>query len=155
MKNLTDFALKEEYKRLQSVGDKLAEIDSLIDWKSFRIIFESIYFNKTVFRGRPEADVIIMFKMLVLQQLHGLSDFELEKQCIDRISFRKFLGFPEYIPDSTTVWSFRKRIIDNCKEEEIWGQLQSQLDCLGLKIKKGMIQRCYFYPFRFWTCKSG
>ena len=31
MKILTDFALKEEYKRLQLVGDKLAEIDSLID----------------------------------------------------------------------------------------------------------------------------
>jgi IS5 family transposase len=31
MKTLTDFALKEEYKRLESVGDKLAEIDSLID----------------------------------------------------------------------------------------------------------------------------
>ena len=53
MKTLTDFALKEEYKRLQSVGDKLAEIDSLIDWKPFRIIFESMYFNKTV----SEADL--------------------------------------------------------------------------------------------------
>jgi IS5 family transposase len=52
--------------------------------------------------GRPEADVI-MFKMFVLQQWHGLSDFELKKQCIDRISFRKFLGFPEYIPESTIV----------------------------------------------------
>ncbi len=51
--------------------------------------------------------------MLVLQQFHGLSDFELEKQCIDQISFRKFLGFPEQILDSTTVWLFRKRIIDN------------------------------------------
>ena len=47
VKTLTDFALKEEYKRLQLVGDKLAEIDSLIDWKLFLIIFESIYFNKT------------------------------------------------------------------------------------------------------------
>ena len=36
---LTDFALKEDYKRLQSIGDKLAEIDSLIDWKPFCIIF--------------------------------------------------------------------------------------------------------------------
>ncbi|AKB80757.1 Mobile element protein [Methanosarcina barkeri 3] len=36
MKNITDFALKEEYKRLEYVGDKLAEIDSLIDWKPFR-----------------------------------------------------------------------------------------------------------------------
>ena len=37
-----------------------------------------------------------MFEVLVLQQLHGLSDFELEKQCIDWISFKEFLGFPEY-----------------------------------------------------------
>ncbi len=49
MKTFTDFALKGEYKLLQLVGDKLAEIDSLIDWKSFLIIFESIYFDKTVF----------------------------------------------------------------------------------------------------------
>ena len=103
MKTLTDFALKEEYKRLKSVGDKLADIDSLIDWKPFRVILGSMYSNKTVSGGRPEADVIVTFKMLVLQQWHGLSDPELEKQCIDRISFRKFLGFPEYIPDSSTV----------------------------------------------------
>ena len=38
MDHLTDFALNEEYKHLQSVGDKLAEIESLIDWKSFRPI---------------------------------------------------------------------------------------------------------------------
>jgi IS5 family transposase len=42
MGNLTDFALNEEYKRLQSIGDKLAEISSLIDWKPFRPILESM-----------------------------------------------------------------------------------------------------------------
>lgn len=144
MKTFTDFALKEEYKRIQLVGDKLSELESLIDWKPFRLILEPMYVNKTASGGRPEADVILMFKMLVLQQCHGLSDPELEKQCIDRLSFRNFLGFPDYIPDSTTVWSFRKRIIDNGKEEEIWGELQRQLDSLGLKIKKGMIQDATF-----------
>jgi len=135
MKTLIDFTLKEETKLIESVGDKLSEIDSLIDWKTFRIILESMYINKTVSGGRPETNVIMMFKMLVLQQWHFLSDFELEKQCIDRISFREFLGFPEYIPDSTTVWLFRERIIENFKEEGIWGELQSQLDGLGLQIK--------------------
>lgn len=144
MDDLTDFALNEEYKRLQSVGDKLAEIESLIDWKPFRPILESMYNNKTASGGRPEADVLVMLKMLVLQQWHGLSDAELERQCIDRISFRKFLGFPEYVPDSTTVWSFRKRISDNGKENEIWNEMQRQLDVLGLKIKKGMIQDATF-----------
>jgi IS5 family transposase len=60
------FTLKEGSKHLQSVVDKLDEIDSLIDWKSVSIISESIIFNKTVFWERPESDVIIMFKRLVL-----------------------------------------------------------------------------------------
>ena len=67
MKTLIDFALKDEYKRLESVGDQLAEIDSLIDWKTFRIILESMYIDKTVSGRRLETDVIVMFKMLVLQ----------------------------------------------------------------------------------------
>ena len=41
------------------------------------------------------------------------------------------------------------------QEEEIWRQLQSQLNCLGLKIKKRMILKVTFYPFRFWKCKRG
>jgi IS5 family transposase len=144
MDDLIGFALNEKYKRLQSVGDKLAEIESLIDWKPFRPILESMYHNRTASGGRPEADVIVMFKMLVLQQWHGLSDAELERQCIDRISFQKFMEFPDYIPDSTTVWSFRKRIVDNGKEDQIWNEMQKQLDTLGLKIKKGMIQDATF-----------
>jgi hypothetical protein len=34
MKTFSDFALKEEYKRLRSVRDKFAEIHSLIEWNS-------------------------------------------------------------------------------------------------------------------------
>ena len=39
----------------------------------------------------------------------------------DRICLKKLLDFPEYILDGITAWSLRKRIIDNCIEEEIWG----------------------------------
>ena len=51
MKTLTNFTLKEEYKYLQLGEDKLSEIDSLIDWKTFRIILESMYINKTFQEG--------------------------------------------------------------------------------------------------------
>ena len=87
--------------------------------------------------------------MLVLHQWHGLSDFELWKQGIDRISFKKFLGVTEYIPDSPIVWLFRKKIINSCKEEEIEGQLQSQLDDLVFENKKGNYSGFYLNPFRF------
>ena len=42
--------------------------------------------------GRKRIDVIIMFKMLVLQHLFNLSDAELEFQVNDRRSFEEFVG---------------------------------------------------------------
>jgi IS5 family transposase len=72
-------------------------------------------------------DEIVMVKMLVLQSWYGLSDPELERQANDRISFHKFLGFPERIPDRSTVWAFRERLIDTDKDEKIWIELQNKL----------------------------
>ena len=76
----------------------LGEVEPLIDWKVFRPIVREIYNNRTERGGRPNNDEVVMVKMLVLQSWYGLSDPELERQATDRISFRKFLGFPEVIP---------------------------------------------------------
>ena len=38
MASFIDFAFQEEYQRVKRLGDKLAEIDSLIDWEAFRSI---------------------------------------------------------------------------------------------------------------------
>lgn len=40
MTSLTNFALLEEYKRVKRLGDKLDEIESIINWDSFRPIVE-------------------------------------------------------------------------------------------------------------------
>ena len=47
MSSLTKFGLREEYKQLECLGDKLSEIESLIDWEPFRPIIKEIYNNKT------------------------------------------------------------------------------------------------------------
>lgn len=144
MSSLIDFALNEEYKRLESAGDKLAEIVSRIDWKPFSSMLGSMDDNETDPDDMPEADSIVILKMLVLQRWYNISDDELEKQCIDKISFRKFLGFPEYIPDGETVSSFRGRLRADNLEEEIWEELQKQLDALGLNIENGTMQDATF-----------
>jgi IS5 family transposase len=41
--------------------------------------------------------------MLILKAWYGLSDPEFEKQVNDRISFLKFLNFPENVPDKATI----------------------------------------------------
>jgi len=70
-----------------------------------------MYDNRSERGGRPNIDEIVMIKMLVLQSWYGLSDPEFERQANDRISFQKFLGLPERIPDRSTVWAFRERLI--------------------------------------------
>jgi len=144
MESLLDFALQERYKRVVELGDKVAEFDTLIGWERFRPIIGNLYTNTTEQGGRPNIDELLMVKLLVLQSMYGLSDPELERQANDKISFLKFLGFPEKIPDHSTIWYFRERLIKEGKLDLIWQELQRQQDAMGLKIKKGTIQDATF-----------
>ena len=67
-----------------------------------------------------------MLKLLVLQHWYGLSDPELERQAAKNIVFQHFIGFPETLPDFSTVWFFRERLIKNGKYEKVWSELQRQ-----------------------------
>lgn len=66
MDNLSDFAFSEEYKQVAKLGDRLAEVDALIDWEAFRPIVADLYSNTSNMGGRPNIDEVIMIKMLVL-----------------------------------------------------------------------------------------
>jgi IS5 family transposase len=144
MRTFIDFAIREEYEKIKDRGYKLVELGDLLNWDAFRPILNDLYKNDTERGGRPNIDVIIMLKMLIIQQLYSLSDEALEREVADRISFRVFLGTTEIIPDSTTVWLFRERLVKSGKEKDIWDELQRQLDAMNLKIKKGVIQDATF-----------
>jgi IS5 family transposase len=103
-----------------------------------------MYDNKSEKGGRPNCDVILMFKILILQQWYGLNDLEVERQMADRISFMSFLGFPNPFPDSRTIWLFRERMANTGKDEVVWAELQRQLDAKGLRVKRGTIQDATF-----------
>ena len=66
-------------------------------------MLSDIYENDTEKGGRPNYDPIIMVKILLLQQWYSLSDPQIERDIRDRISFMKFLGFPEKLPDRNTI----------------------------------------------------
>ncbi len=111
---------------------------------SFTPIIQGLYDNQGPKGGRPNVDPVVMVKMLVLQSWYRLSDPELERQANDRLSFRRFLGFPDVIPDSTTVWLFRERLTESGRDRLVWEELQRQLDGKGLKVKKGVVQDASF-----------
>ena len=144
MNSFTSFGLNQAYSRLSKVRDPLSQVNSLLDWDRFRPITEDLYDNKTEKGGHPNIDSVLMIKILVLQQWYGLSDQAMERGIADRLSFMKFLGFPETIPDSTTIWLFRERLTEKGKLDSIWQELQRQLDAKGLVVKEGSIQDATF-----------
>jgi IS5 family transposase len=136
MDSFNKHLLQQEYRKLAQLGDKLAAAEQQINWEKFRPILADLYMNDTERRGRPNHDTVVMVKLLVLQQWYGLSDEETERQAVDRLSFRRFLGYTEKVPDSTTIWLFREKLAETGKDKQVWDELQKQLDIKGLKIRK-------------------
>jgi IS5 family transposase len=101
-------------------------------------------YNKSEKGGRPNCDVILMFKILILQQWYGLNDLEVERQMADRISFMSFLSFPNPLPDSSTIWLFKERMAETGIDKMVWAELQRQMDAMGLQVKRGTIQDATF-----------
>lgn len=144
MSGFGDYFLHQEYTKIAGLGNKLGEIRDIIDWEKFRPILGDMYRDNKEVGGRPHNDEILMIKMLVLAGWHGLSDYELELLATDRLSFRHFLGYPEKIPDRSTIWIFKENLADKGKLHLIWDELQRQLEEKGYSIKRGTIQDATF-----------
>jgi len=144
MNSLIGWAFKTAREKKKMPENRLLQISDLIDWLPIRKRLDEMYKNKTEKGGRPNCDVIVMFKILILQQWYGLSDLEVERQIADRLSFMEFLSYPDPFPDSRTIWLFRERMAKTRMDKIIWGELQRQLYDKGLKVKHGTIQDATF-----------
>ena len=58
MSTFINFAIKSEYARIAELGDKLGEVEKLIDWELFRPILRDLYSNKTDKGGRDRKSVV-------------------------------------------------------------------------------------------------
>src|SRR6266699_1327273 len=118
MGQLGFFDAERRLAALSAKGDPLEAIDRLVPWESFRADIEAVVLTpdemKKSSAGRKPVDAIVMFRMLVLQALHNLSDEQAEYQVRDRFSFTRFLrlGIEDSIPDATTLWLFREKLFE-------------------------------------------
>jgi len=138
------FILEEQYKKVKGLGDRLVLMKQQIDWKPFIPLVKSVFYDDKKQGGRPHTDELVVVRSMLLQAWYNLSDPELEFQCHDRLSFRNFLGFPEKIPDFSTIWRIRDRLETDGVDTLIWAELQHQLDSKGFKVEKGTIQDAAF-----------
>jgi len=60
MDSFKAFILRMAYERYEKLGDRLAEVEFLIDWEAFRPIIASLYHNNGLRGGRPNMDEVVM-----------------------------------------------------------------------------------------------
>ncbi len=84
---------------------------------------------------------VLMFKILVLQQLNNLSDDQIEYQIRDRLSFMRFLGLQieSRVPDAKTIWLFREHLKELNLVEELFEKFHEQLAAKGYVAKAGQM----------------
>jgi transposase, IS5 family len=79
--------------------------------------------------GRRRFHPLLMFKVLVLQRLHGLADDATSFQITDRNSFRAFLGLTpgDVVPDGQTIADFRQDLIETKSFEGLFATFLAHL----------------------------
>ena len=97
--------------------------------------------NKKNNAGAKPYDVVMLFKILILQRYYGLGDSQVEYQILDRTSFKTFLGLEtgDKVPDEKTVWSFRERLTKTGLVEELFAQFTSFLEEKELILNEGQM----------------
>src|SRR5215211_3649018 len=107
------FDIEERLKELSAKGDTLERLNDLVDFELFRPDLERAVPRADRSRGgRPPFDHVLMFRVLILQASHSLSDERAEFLIKDRLSFMRFLGLglADPVPDANTIWTFREAL---------------------------------------------
>src|SRR3569833_4041364 len=107
------FDVDERLKELSAKGDHLERLTAIIDFELFRADLEQAVPRAGRSRGgRPAFDHVFMFKVLVLQASHSLSDERTEFLIKDRLSFMRFLGLglADPVSDANAIWTFREAL---------------------------------------------
>lgn len=142
-------------KRLAAIsakGDPLEMIDRVVPFESFRAEIEAAVLTpadeKRSNAGRKRIDVIVMFRMLVLQSLYNFSDEQAEYHVHDRMSFTRFLrlGFEDSIPDATTLWLFRETLAKAGLIERLFERFGHHLEAKGYIARGGQMVDATIVP---------
>ena len=136
------FDLDKRLSQLESLGDPLPRLNQVVDWEAFRPVLMTIRRKPAKGPGgRPAYDVVLMFKVLVLQQLYNLADEQTEYQIRDRYSFCRFLGLSPVskVPDARTIWVFREALKKHDLVDQLFTQLNELITAAGYIPRQGQI----------------
>lgn len=117
----------------------LDDLEDLFDWASFEKPLQRVYPGKA---GRPSHPLLMLFRILILQHLHGItSDVQMEKMLARDLLFRKFCGLSADVqpPSHDTISRFRRRLAAEGLWEQLLDIINTQLAAHGILIKAGQV----------------
>ena len=117
----------------------LAKVNQLVDWRPFEKYLAKELKRGPAAAGQPPYPDLVMFKALLLQFLHGLSDEALSHALRDRMSFMRFVDLPfdGSKPDSSTIGRFRQRLEEKGRYRHLLNLFNEQIQAHGLLVKCG------------------
>jgi len=135
----------ERLDKLTKLGDPLMILTEKIKWETFRPILKQIRIENPENiknAGRKPFDEVMMFRVIILQSLYGLSDDQMEFQLEDRRSFERFVSGGDMqcqMPDAKTIWLYKERFKEHGIARKVFRKFNQQLDKANLMAKSGQI----------------
>ena len=136
------FDVEERAAQFTEMGDPWVRLNARIDWEAFRPDLNRVHKKDRKSKaGAKPFDVVLMFKVLVLQQPHNLSDDNIGYQIRDRFSFMRFLGLQleDRVPDAQTVWLIRERLKGLNLVDVVFASFHRQLANKGYVARAGQM----------------
>ncbi len=117
------------------------QINKLIDWDEIEKLIGSDYTKGKSVVGKPSYSGLLLFKMCLLQNWYGLSDYEVEDRLNDSISFSYFCGMniDQVAPDHSTLSRFRTALTKTKTFEKLFRIINAQLEAHNIIVKQGII----------------
>jgi IS5 family transposase len=134
------FDVDNVYSQISKMGDTFETLNATVDWEIFRPTLNAVFVKEAKGPGgRPPYDYVLMFKILILQQVYNLSDERTQYDILNRLDFRRFLGldFCDTVPDEKTIWAFREQLAQSAVIFELFDVFKDVLKEKGLILKGG------------------
>ncbi|TSJ89025.1 IS5 family transposase [Chitinimonas sp. BJB300] len=136
------FASEEREAKLDQLGDALKVLGTHVDFTALAADIDRAAPRPSRARGgRPPFPTELMVRVLLVQQLFNLSDEQMEFQLLDRLSFQRFVGLrsSSQIPDRTTIWTFKERLIAAGASDSIFEAANRELAKHGYIARGGQM----------------
>lgn len=143
------FSLSDHLDALSKEGDPLEVLQETVDFENFRAwLVEGLGYGDGSKGGRPPFDPVMMFKALILQAQHNLSDARMEFMIRDRLSWLRFLGLSlgDRTPDENTIRHFRNRLTETGTLRRVMKAFDWQLQKKGYIPMSGQIVDASLVP---------